>query len=221
MINKVLCKEIKIFSSKIKNKKILDYGSGDQRYKKFFINNNSYSSLDVKKSGYKKIKKNQFIIDGHIKKILPIKESAYDIIICTEVLEHVIHLDFLIKEFKRILKKNGSILITTPFVWKEHDVPYDFRRFTSYGIKKLFLDNNFKIIKFKKLVTGNDALITVFYSMLNRLLNNLYNKNKFNVIFIKIYFICIKIIIFYFFKLFVPKDYKDNFYIDNFLIVKK
>jgi|688.fasta_scaffold427404_1 SAM-dependent methyltransferase len=221
MINKVLCKEIKIFSSKIKNKKILDYGSGDQRYRKFFINNNSYFSLDVKKSGYKKIKKNQPLIDGHIKKILPIKESAYDIIICTEVLEHVIHLDFLIKEFKRILKKNGSILITTPFVWAEHDIPYDFRRFTSYGIKKLFLENNFKIIKFKKLVTGNDALITVFYSMLNRLLNNLYNKNKFNAIFIKIYFICIKIIIFYFFKLFVPKNCKDNFYIDNFLIVKK
>jgi SAM-dependent methyltransferase len=222
MIDKVLFQEIKKFSKKIKNKKILDFGSGDQRYKKFFIKNNTYYSLDVKKSGYKRIKKNNFIIDGEKKKKLPIKKSFFDIIICTEVLEHVIYLEFLIKEFKRILKKNGSILVTTPFVWAEHDTPYDFRRFTSYGIKKIFLENNFKIIKYKKLVCGNKALITVFHSQLNRLFYNYYRKdNKLILVLIKIYFNFIKIIIVYFFKLFVPENYQNNFYIDNFLIIKK
>ena len=223
-LSEVISKELERFSRNFKSKKILDYGSGDQRYKKFFIERNTYYSLDVKKSGHPKIKKNTFIIDASIKKKSKIKNSFFDIIVCTEVLEHVIHLDFTIKEMKRVLKKNGLIFVTTPFVWPEHEIPYDFRRFTSYGIKKLFLENNFKILKTKKLVSQDNALLGIFESQLNRLLNILYNKkiyNKLILIFIRIYFKFLKIFLKFFLKFFIKNHFLNNFYLGNLLIVKK
>lgn len=81
-------------------------------------------------------------------------------------------------------------------------------------LKRSFSENNFKIIKYKKLVCGNKALITVFHSQLNRLFCNYYRKdNKLILVLIKIYFNFIKIVIVYFFKLFVPENYQNIFYI--------
>jgi 2-polyprenyl-3-methyl-5-hydroxy-6-metoxy-1,4-benzoquinol methylase len=224
MLSEVINNELINFSKNFKSKKILDYGSGDQRYKKLFIEKNNYYSLDVKKSGHLKIKKNTFIIDGSVKKKSSIKNSFFDVIICTEVLEHVIYLDFTIKEIRRILKKNGLIFLTTPFVWPEHEIPYDFRRFTSYGLKKLFLENNFKILKAKKLVSKNNALQSISDSQLNRLLNILSNKkiyNKLILVFIRIYFKFLKILLNFFFKLYIDKRLPNNFYLGNLLILKK
>lgn len=217
-----ISKELERFSKNYKSKKILDYGSGDQRYKKFFIEKNTYYSLDVKKSGHPKIKNNTFIIDASIKKKSKIKNSFFDIIVCTEVLEHVIHLDFTIKEMKRVLKKNGLIFVTTPFVWPEHEIPYDFRRFTSYGIKKLFLENNFKILESKKLILQNKAFSELIRAILNKSLNIKHNKkfNKLILIFIRIYFKFIVTFIQIFLKLFIPKQFQNDFYLGNLLIVQ-
>ena len=43
----------------------------------------------------------------------PVENERYDVIIASEVMEHVFNTDFLIEEFKRILKFNGRIIITT------------------------------------------------------------------------------------------------------------
>jgi hypothetical protein len=72
-----------------------------------------------------------------------------------------------LKEFQ----KNGLIFVIKPFILLKLEIPYDFGRFTSYGIKKLFLENNFKILKTKKLVTQNNASLGAFESQLNRLFN--------------------------------------------------
>jgi SAM-dependent methyltransferase len=221
-LSAAISKELERFSKNYKSKKILDYGSGDQRYKKFFIEKNTYYSLDVKKSGHPKIKKNTFIIDASIKKKSKIKNSFFDIIVCTEVLEHVIHLDFTIKEMKRVLKKNGLIFVTTPFVWPEHEIPYDFRRFTSYGLKKLFLENNFKILESKKLILQNKAFTELIRAILNKSLNIKHNKkfNKLILLFIRIYFKFTIILIQIILKLFIPKQLQNDFYLGNLLIVQ-
>ncbi|MEJ7767037.1 MAG: hypothetical protein WKF89_04450 [Chitinophagaceae bacterium] len=53
----------------------------------------------------------------------------------------------------RFLKFNGRLLLTVPFAWNEHEIPYDFARYTSFGITHLLEKNGFRIIELKK--SGN------------------------------------------------------------------
>lgn len=56
-------------------------------------------------------------------------------------------------EFHRVLKIGGYVLVTVPFTYPEHLKPFDFRRFSSYGIKNLMQTKGFKVITYQK--SGN------------------------------------------------------------------
>jgi hypothetical protein len=49
-------------------------------------------------------------------------------------------------EIYRVLKTNGHAFITAPMFIEHHEVPYDFRRFTYYGIKKIAEESGFKVL---------------------------------------------------------------------------
>jgi len=143
----------------VKNANLLDVGSGDMRhnlevYKK---NKTQYYSIDIKKSGHPiKNKKPTKFYNGFK---IPYKKNFFDYIILTEVIEHVEHYEKLKNDIHRVLKKNGKILITIPFILPEHEMPYDFRRFTMQGIINSFTKNrNYKILRSKKILQGTLAI---------------------------------------------------------------
>lgn len=78
---------------------------------------------------------------------LPLVGSQFDIAILTEVIEHLPHPEQVIGEVSRVLKKNGFILVTSPFMIGFHGSPNDFQRFTIPGLKLLLKD--FEIIETK------------------------------------------------------------------------
>ena len=118
----------------IKNSKhlkgaLLDFGCGTKPYKKLFINVDSYIGVDYKIEGREESQKTvDFFYDG---KTIPFNDKEFDSILSTEVLEHVFNVEDILFEFNRVLKINGHALITTPFMWEEHEMPYDFARFTT------------------------------------------------------------------------------------------
>jgi SAM-dependent methyltransferase len=57
---------------------------------------------------------------------IPVADESFDVIICTEVLEHVPEPIKVIKEFSRILRKNGGLYITAPLGCGLHQKPYIF-----------------------------------------------------------------------------------------------
>lgn len=63
---------------------------------------------------------------------LPLIESSFDMILCTEVVEHVLRPDLALSELCRTLKPNGILIITTPFAYPLHEEPFDFCRLTKY-----------------------------------------------------------------------------------------
>ncbi|KKT52734.1 MAG: Methyltransferase type 11 [Candidatus Yanofskybacteria bacterium GW2011_GWF1_44_227] len=74
--------------------------------------------------------------------LLPFEDGKFDIILCTEVLEHLHSPHVAISEMKRVLKVGGKLILTTRFIFPIHDAPGDYFRYTKYGLRYLFKDWN-------------------------------------------------------------------------------
>ena len=137
--NKILVK----YCSKIKNKKILEIGSG-----KSIRGKHIYSVADFfEKRGNKVAKSdinpeyNHTIVD--ITKKVP---KGYDVIVCFNVLEHVFDFHKGIKVLHKALNKNGELIVLVPALYPLHDEPNDYWRFTEHSLRKLFsIFKSFKI----------------------------------------------------------------------------
>lgn len=76
---------------------------------------------------------------------LPFEDNFFDLVVLTEVIEHIESPELLISEIFRILKKDGFLVFTSPFMIGFHASPCDFQRYTVSGLQKLL--SNFKIIE--------------------------------------------------------------------------
>lgn len=77
---------------------------------------------------------------------IPLPENAVDAIMCTEVLEHIPDTISAIKEFARLIKPGGYLLITAPFASFTHFAPYHFTTgFSRFFYEKHLPDNGFEI----------------------------------------------------------------------------
>lgn len=63
--------------------------------------------------------------------------GIFDVVLCTEVLEHLPEPQKAIDEMFRVLKPGGTLLLTTRFLFPIHDAPHDYFRFTKYGLRHL------------------------------------------------------------------------------------
>lgn len=75
-----------------------------------------------------------------------IESNIYDLIIVEQVLEHVADPKKAIQNIKKLLKNNGHVLITLPFMIKIHGDPNDYWRWTPNGLRLLLETLNFSII---------------------------------------------------------------------------
>lgn len=69
---------------------------------------------------------------------LPLPAASADVVLCTEVLEHLRHPAACVAEIERLLKPGGIALVSAPFIFPIHADPYDFQRFTADGLRQLF-----------------------------------------------------------------------------------
>lgn len=143
---------------------ILDLGCGSKPYVSLFANANSYVGADVEASGHNhENSRVDVFYDG---KVLPFADNQFDAVVCFEVLEHVFNIDEVLGEIRRVLKSDGLLLISVPFAWDEHEVPYDFARYTSYGIRHVLNNNRFEIVKLEKTTTYVLAVCQMFIAYL-------------------------------------------------------
>lgn len=63
---------------------------------------------------------------------LPFGDSIFDAVICSEMLEHVMDPLCVLKEIRRVLKTDGVLLISVPFLNRIHGDPYDYGRYTDF-----------------------------------------------------------------------------------------
>jgi len=149
--------------------RVLDVGCGERPYENFF-SHCTYLGIDVETSGrHIQYKKPDRFFDG---KAIPYEDAHFDAVICTEVLEHSMEPDILVGEMNRVLKPKGLLFVTVPFIWGEHEPPYDFRRYSTFGIKKLMAQAKFNLVHLGKLTRGVGAIEKLVNSEINNYVVN-------------------------------------------------
>lgn len=156
-----------------KGSTILDAGAGEQQYKKFcthleYVSQDfgQYKPEDLK-SGLQMEKWDYGKLDivSDIASI-PVANTSFDAIMCTEVFEHIINPIEAIAEFSRILKKGGSLIITAPFCSLTHFAPYHYYSgFNRFFYEKELGKNGFEIIE----LTTNGNYFEYLAQEINRL----------------------------------------------------
>ncbi len=120
----------------------LDVGAGKQKRYVHFFKTTDYVTLDSNADNFPDVV-------ASAEKI-PFPDNSFDSIVCTAVLGDIFNFNQALKEFNRILKPGGKILIADHLTAVLHDEPFDYWRFTPYSFKKIFEKNKFKEIEFLK-----------------------------------------------------------------------
>jgi SAM-dependent methyltransferase len=119
---------------------VLDAGAGRSPYRKLF-DHAKYEAADFAQlsSKYAAL---DYVCDLTA---IPVEDDRFDRIICNQVLEHLPEPGAALAELNRVLKPGGRILLTAPLYFSEHQVPYDFYRYTRYSLRRLFEHAGFQI----------------------------------------------------------------------------
>ncbi len=128
MFKKITRKNLEIFLDKHQTKvRTLDIGSGGSSYERFFPNR---VTVDIDPA-----RKPDVLADAHN---LPFKDEEFDMVLSTEMLEHVKDPFQVEREIRRVTSVGGRLILSTRFVFPLHDTPHDYWRFSKYGLKELF-----------------------------------------------------------------------------------
>lgn len=120
--------------------RILDAGSGIQPYRHLF-SEHAYEAADFEQvdKGYGST---DYVCDLQT---IPVEADRYDAILFTQVMEHLSEPSAVVRELYRILKPGGTILYTAPLYYEEHELPYDFFRYTQFGVRHIFRSSGFEV----------------------------------------------------------------------------
>ena len=143
IMRKNLYKNIRVYAPALKGT-VLDFGCGAKPYRKLFKNCTSYIGVDINNVGH--IHKDENIDYYYDGKKLPFENNQFDNVFSSEVIEHIDNLDDIFDEINRVMKKGGYFLVTTPFVWNENEIPNDYCRYSSVGIKKMLNKHGFSVV---------------------------------------------------------------------------
>ena len=197
--------------------KMLDLGCGSKPYKSV-ISVDEYIGLDYDTE----ISQNNhnlsadFFYDGHR---FPFDDATFDSAFSSEVLEHIFNPAEVLGELHRVLKPGATVLLTCPFYFPEHEQPYDFARYSSFGLKHIFQEAGFEVVKQEKTGSYMECLIQsialyLFFFIPNRpgVLERI-----FFVLFITPWFLLAG-----FFRRLLPKKIlRSDFYLNNVIVVRK
>jgi len=161
----------------------LDVGCGLKPYASSF-DHAHYTGIDIEVSGRSSdLKVPDLYFNGAN---IPYEDAKFDGILCTQVLEHVEDIDLLLAECNRVLKIGGAFVVSVPFTYREHEEPYDFRRFTSFGLVLILKRNGFHVSQSLKCLSAIETIATMLCVYISNIIGG---KNKFLIVFSGLFFI--------------------------------
>ena len=112
---------------------VLDAGAGDAPYREMF-RHARYESADFLSADRHYVKPTYECDLAAI----PVEDQRFDFIVFNQVMEHLPEPSRVASELFRILKPTGKMIYTAPLFFEEHEQPYDFYRYTRFGVRHIF-----------------------------------------------------------------------------------
>lgn len=120
--------------------RVADVGCGEQPFRAIITSGGGhYTGIDTRQNQQANVDLLADIIQ------IPLPDGSFDLILCTEVLEHVPNTPAAFAELTRLCRTNGAIIITTPFAYPLHEEPYDFVRLTPHLINQCARSNGLSV----------------------------------------------------------------------------
>lgn len=120
------------FSRPEKYERVLDLGCGDQPYAHHYSSRTDFSiPADYTVRSRIAVQLSAMA--------LPFRDQSIDVVLFSEVLEHLVDPQLALMEVGRVLKPGGKLLLTTPFMYMMHEIPHDHSRFTLFGLEHLLM----------------------------------------------------------------------------------
>jgi len=166
--------QYKSILTRLDNVSILDIGSGNSRYSGIINSSNTLLRLDYPTTNMQYV--NTPDLFGDVCQ-LPIKSKTLDVILFFEVLEHITDPESALSEIHRVLKPDGRLYFSVPFMYPVHDAPHDYRRLTLHGIRLLLTNNQFEIVQENRHGNSIITVLQLFNLTLLELIQNLQHKN--------------------------------------------
>ena len=114
--------------------RILDVGCGPKPYYPFFARRaTEYVGVDVVENPVAELR-------GSVE-ALPVPDASFDIVLCTQVLEHCDDPAQAVRELRRVTAPGGRVLASTHGVQVYHPSPQDYWRWTHAGLARLFREH--------------------------------------------------------------------------------
>jgi SAM-dependent methyltransferase len=143
-----------------RGERVLDVGAGEQPYRELF-EHVDYVTADWANSVHPGARHVDIVAPADD---LPVEDASFDAVINTQVLEHVAEPSAVLNELHRVLRPGGRLFMTLPFAWELHEEPFDFYRYTRYGISHLLRKAGFTAIDARP---RNDCFSTIAQLMFN------------------------------------------------------
>jgi SAM-dependent methyltransferase len=114
--------------------RVLDVGCGPKPYYPFFAHVSSeYIGVDVVENPAAELR-------GPVE-ALPVEDASFDVVLCTQVLEHCDDPAQAVRELRRVTAPGGRVLASTHGVQVYHPSPVDYWRWTHEGLRRVFEQN--------------------------------------------------------------------------------
>ena len=122
--------------------RVLDAGAGSAPYRSLFAHA-TYESADFQRAD-RPYAPATYVCDLAE---IPVEDGRFDYIVFNQVMEHLPEPRIVLAELFRVLRPGGRMIYTGPLFFEEHEVPYDFYRYTQYGLRHLFAQAGFEVVR--------------------------------------------------------------------------
>jgi SAM-dependent methyltransferase len=120
--------------------RLLDVGCGNRPYEPLLLGVAEYVGIDVNhQTGRPTVSGFAYA--------LPFAANSFDTVFSTQTLEHVEEPHLAVTEMARVLRSGGYLILTAPQTWRLHEKPYDFFRYTRFGLQHLMEHNGLRVVR--------------------------------------------------------------------------